>query len=599
MLKSRHRRSFAVALAVCTVAFIGLTVMPASAHAPVDQEMFNPDEFNGDGEDGVAGAAEGTAEAGLGNPHPYGSDGVPPFSGGDTKEAEVISDAPHQVGTTYPLRAVSFTDGVLYEWWDCDDTAADEWTPGQCTLIASDTTPIVSTPPFLVATVNAWSGEFNIPAADEGQSRHIRGVACASDYTAGSGGPSAHCTHDDSGGSDAGIGVEDMHFDDSGSTADHGERTTAGRIWAIDFGGFGAGPPVFPGPDYTGDAVHGALVPNDGFTVVGFTSDPDGAGVGSTDVDAVHFCMDLSSDPDTPNNNNPDGLGGSCDIDSAEATDLGPEDGAICTSLGAPFALADCWQATVDPIDTNQFALSMIEYDDGLSGGSDASGSGDCEGDTIIGAGGGDSGGEPGGAEDEVGDDCQLDKIYLTSQEPEVEQVHIHNEDPASPNTISGEPPDPNPGGTHVVGTDDGDQGPTYCEQSGRRKNDTVLTNSFMEVFGCAFNQFADTDGDGTKDSGEDETPEATISLTGSGDFVVAANCDGGTIHDHDGDGLFEHCHFDGPDYGGDNKAEAEFTDAVEEAVTVTYCVDPEQGTGASPDHGCADETLKDSLVKT
>lgn len=587
MLKSRHRRIFALAVALCTTAFVGLSAVPASAHAPVANEMFNPDEHNGDGEDGRAGiAAEPQGDVDPGVPHGPGSDGVPPFSGGDTKEAEIASDAPHEVGTTYPLRSVSFTDGVLYEWWNCDDTAADEWTSGQCTLIASDTTPEVSVPPFLVATVNAWSGEFDIPAAQEGSRRHIRGVACQSDYTAGSAGPTAHCTHDTTGPGtgDAGIGVEDMHYDDSSSTADHGERTIAGRIWALDFGAC-LGGAVNPCTDLTGDDVHGALVPNDGFTIVGFSSDPDGPGTGSTDADAMHFCLDLDSDPNTPNADNPNGTGGGC---NTNATDTNPDDDPLCTSLGAPFNLADCWTSTINPPDTNQFAVSMIEYDDGLSGGSDASGSGDCEGDTIIAAGGGDSGAEPGGAEDEVGDDCQLDKIYLTSQEAEVEQVHLHNEDP-----VNGYPSGAGDTQIDVGSSASGDQGPTFCQNANRAKDDNVPTNAFAELHFCAFDQFADIDGNGDKDTGRAISVPVTMELSGSGDFVDGGNCDG-NVNDVDGDGLFESCTATGSGF----TYEAEFTDAVEEAVTVTACFDGEANTPANPDYGCADETLKDTLVK-
>jgi hypothetical protein len=564
MLKSRHRRTFALAVTVCITAFTGLVATPASAHAPVGNEMFNPDEFNGDGACGLALATPETAvgcETDPGNPH-VPADNDDGNDTGETKEAEIAADTPHEVGSTYPLRSVSFTDAVLYEWWDCDDTAGDEFTTGQCSLIATDTTPNPSTAPFLAPVVNAWSGEFNIPAAEEGSNRHIRGVACASDYSAGTANPSAasHCTHDTTDSSDAGIGVEDMHFDDSSSTADHGERTTGGRIWAIDYG-FAAA----PGPDLDGDDVHGAVVPNDeSFTIVGFTSDPDGAGTGTTDVDAVHFCLDEDSDPLTPNDSAPvDGGGTGCDSDTVD-TDPDTASG-VCSSLGAPFNLSDCWEATFsggDIPDGDQFAVSMIEYDDALGGGADISGSGDCEGDTRS----------------DDGDDCQLDKIYLTSQAVAIEQTHAHNDEACcGPDTS-----------------------PTFVNQASRNKGGDVFTGLTDEVIGAFFNQFADNDGNGDKDEGEDITSPATWEITSTTSDAAFSDCqNGGTGVDPDANGNFAACNYDAGDTnsaGETGQTDGYFATllaTVEGTVTLTFCADP----GFD---GCADAATheKDTLTK-
>ncbi|MGH2652191.1 MAG: calcium-binding protein, partial [Actinomycetota bacterium] len=76
---------------------------------------------------------------------------------------------------------------------------------------------------------------------------------------------------------------------------------------------------------------------------------------------------------------------------------------------------ADCWAATLTFPDVNsEFGLSMIEFDDGEAGdGIDESGAGDCALDTRV---------DP----TADGDDCQLDKIYVTT-------------------TVSGEGPGPGP----------------------------------------------------------------------------------------------------------------------------------------------------------
>jgi RTX calcium-binding nonapeptide repeat (4 copies) len=131
---------------------------------------------------------------------------------------------------------------------------------------------------------------------------------------------------------------------------------------------------------------HGSAVANAGFTVVAYTS--------QTDVGRAYFCLDVGTSPTTSENASPQP---GCDPGST--ADPTPDDGAPCS--GVPVG-ADCWTATIDPPDESEFSLGVVEQDE--FGANVSSGAGDCEGDTFIGNDGNDT-----------GDDCQLDKIYLTS----------------------------------------------------------------------------------------------------------------------------------------------------------------------------------------
>jgi Ca2+-binding RTX toxin-like protein len=65
----------------------------------------------------------------------------------------------------------------------------------------------------------------------------------------------------------------------------------------------------------------------------------------------------------------------------------------------------DCWEAHIDPPDDAEFSFGIVEQDDPTA--PVESGAGDCEGDTLVGSDG-----------SNTGDDCQFDKIYLTSGPP-------------------------------------------------------------------------------------------------------------------------------------------------------------------------------------
>jgi hypothetical protein len=163
-----------------------------------------------------------------------------------------------------------------------------------------------------------------------------------------------HCASDRTG----------VHFDDGSSTADH-QLTDAGQI-------------TQPG--------HGQAVPNAGFTAVAMTSE--------SDIGRILFCLDEGTNPFTAEDANP-GL----DCGPGSVADPVPDDSPACGSVPSG---ADCWEAQIDPPDDSEFSLGIVEQDDPT--GRVESGAGDCEGDTLVGNDG-----------QITGDDCQFDKIYLTS----------------------------------------------------------------------------------------------------------------------------------------------------------------------------------------
>jgi hypothetical protein len=166
----------------------------------------------------------------------------------------------------------------------------------------------------------------------------------------------AHCFGDRTG----------VHFDDASNTADHAP-TDNGQIT---------------------QPAHGGAVSNAGFTAVAFTSE--------SDIGRILFCLDIGTSATQSETASP---GQGCDPGSA--TDPSPDDSAPC---GLVPAGADCWSVSIDPPDNNEFSLGIVEQDDPTAPVS--SGSGDCEGDTQVGGDGANT-----------GDDCQLDKIYVTSKD--------------------------------------------------------------------------------------------------------------------------------------------------------------------------------------
>jgi hypothetical protein len=154
-----------------------------------------------------------------------------------------------------------------------------------------------------------------------------------------------------------------LHVDDSSTTADH-VPTTSGQFLNL---------------------THGGAVANAGFTAIAYTS--------ADDIGRILFCLDPGTNAITRENLSPaGGCGGS-------PRDPQPNDSPGCTSVPAGIS---CWEVNVDPPNNSEFSFSIVEQDDPSS--PVESGSGDCEGDTTA-----------GGDEANSGDDCQLDKIYLTS----------------------------------------------------------------------------------------------------------------------------------------------------------------------------------------
>jgi hypothetical protein len=131
---------------------------------------------------------------------------------------------------------------------------------------------------------------------------------------------------------------------------------------------------------------HGATVLNAGFTVVAYSS--------QTDIGRMFFCLDIGTSPVAGEDVSP--LGG---CDAGSTLDAEPDDSPGCTGVPAG---ADCWEVTIDPPDNSEFSLAMLEQDDPT--GEVSSGQGDCEDDSLV---------VPTDPTD--GDDCQLDKLYLTS----------------------------------------------------------------------------------------------------------------------------------------------------------------------------------------
>jgi hypothetical protein len=286
---------------------------------------------------------------------------------GRTNEAQIASDAFDGVDELWTMRAVASPEARYYDWYECN-TESDPFDPATCRRIARDTTPVLSTPPPGVQQVAVFEATWDIPSNLQ-FGRTFRTLACIDGPPPVS---ANHCASDRTG----------VHFDDGSSTADH-ELTDVGQIT---------------------QPAHGQAVPNAGFTAVAMTT--------QSDIGRILFCLDGGTNPFTAENANPSG---NCDPGSVR--DTVPDDSPLCTPAVAD---ADCWEVHVDPPDDSEFSLGIVEQDDPT--GRVESGSGDCEGDTLVGGDGANT-----------GDDCQLDKIYLTSVA-------------APPPPPSPPPPSPQPG---------------------------------------------------------------------------------------------------------------------------------------------------------
>jgi hypothetical protein len=365
----RNRKLMGVFVACTLVGWLALMGTPASAHVPPDNNVnFNPDEWNGDGNTGA----------------------------NQSKEAEVIADDEDGFGTLYELRAVADSLASFYEWYDCSDGQDPSLTGQACAPIFTDTAGDPAPTPPGEGPALAFTGSYNVPETSNGGPRDVYGIACAADARAG--GPpydTSHCLPNDvatgtfetlCGAAGAQPCVDDVHFDNAQNTGDHA-ATTSGRIQAL----------AQPSGPFIGDRVHGAGLKNgENLTVIGFTS--------AGGVDAVHVCMDQGSDDEQDNDDDPNGDGGNCTLNGTDLLPT-PGGGAGCHASAPVAPGGDCWAVTIGVPNANAvFGVSLIEIND-----EDITDGGDAEGATF---GTGDCDGSFSNAD---GDDCQLDKIYVTT----------------------------------------------------------------------------------------------------------------------------------------------------------------------------------------
>jgi hypothetical protein len=288
------------------------------------------------------------------NPSHFNGDGAGgthgPDTSGNSNEAQIAGDT-FDGNNTYLMRSVAAPETAYFEWYlPCPATSNPY--QGQCgPPAARDDTPTLSSAPPGISQVAAFSAPLDIQASMEGNIA-VQGVACIE----GPPSQSVHCRKGT---------IEPVHLDDATTTSDHPSPTTSGE---------------FTQP------AHGATVLNAGFSAVVYAS--------QSDVGRMFFCLDVGTNPATEENASP-----MTGCDTGSISDATPNDSAACGGVPAG---VDCWEATIDPPDNAEFSLAAVEQDD--PSGFESSGSGDCEGDSLVGGDGSD-----------VGDDCQLDKVYLTS----------------------------------------------------------------------------------------------------------------------------------------------------------------------------------------
>jgi RTX calcium-binding nonapeptide repeat (4 copies) len=331
---------------------------------------------------------------------------------GETNEGQIATDNFDGIDSRYNFRAGATPETRYYEWYHCVVESPSPFDPGDCVFIGRDDTPTLSTPPPGIDPVATFELAWDIPPLSQAAyHRRIVTLACIE------GPPSdpTHCRSD----------VVHIHLDDASDTTDH-PPTTSGQFLNL---------------------AHGSTVPKEGFTAIAYTSQED--------IGRILFCLDRGVNPTEGHYFNASPAAG-CDPGSAR--DTVPDDSGQCTSVPAGI---DCWEVRIDPPDNDEFSLGIVEQDDPGAPFVE-SGTADCEGDTTV-----------GGDEANTGDDCQLDKIYLTSSATA----------PPPPTPVPG--PEPLPSGAPaacagegelnpVVGTDDRDvlqgtgEGDVMCGLGGK-----------------------------------------------------------------------------------------------------------------------------------
>jgi hypothetical protein len=407
-----NRRLWGLFVVCAVIGWMALVAAPATGHTPPDNNVnFNPDEWCGDGNGFVdnrgceddTGAMNDTADD-------------------DYKEAEVASDAEDGFGTQYELRAVADTQTTFYEWYDCADGSNPALPMSACAPIATDPVPDPAPAPPGEGSAAGFTGSYDIPSSSNSHAaasatpstgqfpRDLYGIACAADARLG--GPPfdiSHCLQNDvaspslaapfPGGTTFGppsgcavgtgqVCLANVHWDDSQTTPDHA-ATTNGRIHMI----------VTANRTFIHPDVHGAGLKNgDTLTVIAFTS------AGGTD--AVHICMDQGSDDETPNDLSPNGNGAGCTHNGTDTTPT-PGGGTGCHASAPTAPGGDCWAVTIGVPNANTvFGMSLIEYDDQDETEGATQGTGDCVGSSDM---------PPAGASPGDGNDCQLDKVYVST----------------------------------------------------------------------------------------------------------------------------------------------------------------------------------------
>ena len=275
---------------------------------------------------------------------------------------------------------------------------------------------------------------------------------------------------------------------------------------------------------------HGSPVPNNGF-VIRVTTSPDLNGVGSADLFAQRDIDEFGPNP----------------IVGADREQDATDQNEACVVVQA-LASHTVWECAYPDLGVNDDNRAQAVYIDTLSGGT---GTGFCSPST--------------------GFDCILDSHYAFSGARAATTVR-KSLDPEQ--DYAGEPDVQDVGGN------------AGCEAGETPVTTFTTENLFTEVSeeGCLVDQF-----------GDPFVGTYTIEVAGVGEVFAcdSAGFFGGTAHDHNSDGLTEHCHGTTDsggvaDFGIDNPNEDPGTS------TVTFCFDAENGgTDLAPptNHGCADET--------
>ncbi len=536
----RYRRTLAVALALCTSAFVGLVgTTAAQAAPPTDHQNFYPNDTDGltDGTDTL----------------------VP---------EEYLSDREDGQGETAHLSAVATTDTVVVRWYHCpagiagadgtagsgDPAAGDAVTQADvnsCAFIDEDTTPTTPEPPTsstglpVVIVDEAYEIFWGIPTSLDDDVRDILTLACTVTPTAGA---------EISGGNCRSEAEDDVYLEDAqtGTSPQSGAAEWDQVCYQIS----NCEPTTAGSQNF--DFIHGMSWPN---VLTGAMDETEASATASADIDGLSGSIFATVDAVT------EYAGGAAD-ESVE--DLSAD---VTTSL---FKVFDDFEFSSYP-DNDEMSVILSDADLFAY---DADPTCKSAADNNL--------------------ECVFDAHYVVSRALNVAQAHIHNDaDPATPGDQAGASPNQQ-----------------TCNEQNRTKTGEIETDEADEVIGCLFSnftEFEDIDGDGDMEKNNDHLLDApgTFEITSNNATFAAttapapvitatASCEG-TAHDHDANGLSEHCHV--TNMGGDDKAEGVLVAVTGGAINVDFCSDPDAGlpentTNAA--HGCGDEaaSLRDTASK-